>query len=96
MADIAITALGGRQFRVDVRQGSQRTSHQVIVPERLPGGPDLDAPDLDAGHLERAVRESFDFLLAREPATSILRQFSLSDITRYFPEFPAELARRLA
>jgi hypothetical protein len=46
--------------------------------------------------LERVVRESFRFLLEREPATSILRQFSLSDISRYFPEYPSELARRLS
>jgi hypothetical protein len=42
------------------------------------------------------VRESFHFLLEREPATSILRQFSLSDISRYFPEYPSELERRLS
>ena len=34
--------------------------------------------------------------LEREPATSILRQFSLSDISRYFPEYPSELERRLS
>jgi hypothetical protein len=42
------------------------------------------------------VRESFNFLLEREPATSILREFSLYDIARYFPEFPDELRRRLS
>jgi hypothetical protein len=34
--------------------------------------------------------------LERERATSILDQFSLSDISRYFPEYPSELARRLS
>jgi hypothetical protein len=42
------------------------------------------------------VRESFRFLLERERATSILARFSLSDISRYFPEYPSELARRLS
>jgi hypothetical protein len=42
------------------------------------------------------VRESFRFLLEREPASSILRRFSLGDIARYFPEYPSELERRLA
>jgi hypothetical protein len=41
------------------------------------------------------VRESFEFLLEREPASSILARFSLTDISRYFPEYPEELARRL-
>ena len=37
-----------------------------------------------------------DFLLEREPATSILPEFSLVDVSRYFPDFPKELRRRLA
>ena len=61
------------------------------MPERL--GRRLEFGDDD---LERVVRESFRFLLEREPPTSILRQFSLSDIARYFPEYPSELERRLS
>jgi hypothetical protein len=34
-------------------------------------------------------------LLEREPASSILSRFSLSEITSYFPEYPSELAHRL-
>jgi hypothetical protein len=40
------------------------------------------------------VRASFEFLLEREPATSILRRFSLDVIGDYFPEYPGEMARR--
>ena len=36
---------------------------------------------------EDLVRRSFAFLLAREPATSILRRFELPEIGRYFPDF---------
>ena len=36
------------------------------------------------------------FLLEREPATSIMRQFSLDVIPRYFPEYRDEIRRRLA
>ena len=61
------------------------------MPERL--GEGLELRDDDP---ERAVRESFRFLLEREPATSILRQFSLSDIARYLPEYLSELERRLS
>ncbi len=42
------------------------------------------------------VVESFRFLLEREPASSILSSFSLDDITRYFPEYPGEIAARLS
>lgn len=37
--------------------------------------------------VEDLVRRSFDFLLDREPATSILGRFDLSVIQRYFPDF---------
>ena len=63
----------------------------MTVPDRLGDGLELRDDDL-----ERVVRESFRFLLERERATSILAQFSLSDISRYFPEYPSELARRLS
>ena len=89
-ADISIAPLAPRVFRVEVRQGQRETAHQVTVPERLGGTLEL------GDDLERVVRESFRFLLEREPATSILRQFSLGDISRYFPEYPSELERRLS
>jgi hypothetical protein len=62
----------------------------VTVPEGLGGG--IQLPD----DLEAVVRESFRFLLEREPASSILPRFSLSEIERYFPEYPTELAHRLS
>lgn len=84
MADITITPTGEREFQVDVEDGGSQTSHRVTVPERF------------AEHdPERVVRESFAFLLEREPASSILSRFSLDDISRYFPEYENELPRRL-
>lgn len=41
------------------------------------------------------VRESFAFLLEREPPGSILPRFDLSVIPRYFPGYRAEIKRRL-
>ncbi len=37
--------------------------------------------------VEDLVHRSFDFLLEREPPSSILRAFDLSVIERYFPEY---------
>jgi hypothetical protein len=91
MADITITPVAPRVFRVEVRQGQRATTHVVTAPERL--GEELQLREDD---LEQVVRESFRFLLEREPATSILRRFSLSDISRYFPEYSSELQRRLS
>jgi hypothetical protein len=45
---------------------------------------------------EELVRTSFEFLLEREPASSILRKFSLDVISRYFPDYPAEIHARLS
>ena len=89
MAKIAINPLGPREFRVEVSDGGRRTTHRVTVPESL-GEVELPSDDL-----EPVVRESFSFLLEREPASSILSHFSLGDITRYFPEYPSELTHRL-
>lgn len=44
---------------------------------------------------ETLITRSFEFLLERESNTSILRSFDLPVIGRYFPEFEAEIARRL-
>jgi hypothetical protein len=46
------------------------------------------------GDVEDLVRRSFDFLLARESNVSILRDFALSDIERYFAEYGGEIRRR--
>lgn len=46
------------------------------------------------GDVSDLVRRSFDFLLAREPNTSILPEFDLSAIERYFPEYAETIARR--
>ncbi|MBI1337710.1 MAG: hypothetical protein GC164_12215 [Phycisphaera sp.] len=40
---------------------------------------------------ERVVRAAFEFLLDKEPASSILPKFDCSLIRRYFPEVDREL-----
>ena len=45
---------------------------------------------------EDLVRASFEFLLERERKESILRQFELPMISRYFPDFEDTIKRRLA
>ena len=90
MPEIAIRHVGEREFVVEVSEGGRHTTHQVTAPERLGGGLELPGDDLS-----EVVRRSFEFLLEREPASSILPRFSLDDISRYFPEYEQELARRL-
>lgn len=40
---------------------------------------------------EALVRTSFDFLLEREPATSIMKEFELPIIQKFFPDFEQEI-----
>ena len=47
------------------------------------------------GDVERLVRETFEFLLEREHVRSILSSFDLTVVARYFPDYPAEIRRRL-
>lgn len=90
MSDITVTAMGPGEFGVQVREGDSTTSHRVTVPDELLD--ELALPDVDQ---ERLVEESFAFLLEREPATSILAEFPLTTISRYFPEYHDELRSRL-
>ncbi len=87
MTQITVTQHAGGGFRVRTPAG---TSHQVSVPAGF-------AASLGCGQVapEELVRASFAFLLEREPATSILPEFRLDIISRYFPSYPAEIGARL-
>jgi hypothetical protein len=88
---VTVTARADGAFDVEVRRGGSTTHHVVTVPTDLPA--ELGAPALDPARL---VGASFEFLLEREPPSSILRSFSLDVIERYFPEYRDEMPRRLA
>ncbi len=87
MAQIAVTRQANGTFHVQTAAG---TGHEVSVPAEFPDS-------LGCGHVapEELVRASFEFLLQREPATSILGKFSLDVISQYFPAYPAEIRARL-
>ena len=91
MGGIRITPAGPHEFGVEVTEGQETTSHRVIVPPSL-----LDDWGLEDTDSEAVVRESFAFLMEREPASSILPEFSLAIIPRYFPEYRDELPDRLS
>ena len=85
---VTVTPDGDGKFRVDISGTSRTTSHTVRATPTTAG-------ELGwSGSVEELVRESFDFLLEREPQTSILHEFDLEVIGRYFPEYPREIRRR--
>lgn len=77
---------GGGQWtcEVVVERGRRRTEHTVTV---LPASLARWGKGFEKQDVEGLVRRSFEFLLEREPATSILRRFDLSVIETYFPEY---------
>ena len=87
MAQITVTRQSDGTFHVQTSAG---TSHDVSVPAEFAVG-------LGCGRVarEELIRASFEFLLEREPATSILRTFSLDVVSQYFPSYPADIHARL-
>jgi hypothetical protein len=90
MTTMRVVSMAPGEYGVEVEEGSEITGHKVRLPRSF-----LDDLLLTGVDEEQIVRETIDFLLEREPATSILPEFSLEDVSRYFPEFPEELQRRL-
>ncbi len=90
MTTMRVVAMAPGEYGVEVEEGNEITGHKVRLNQAF-----LDDLLLSGVDEELIVRETFDFLLEREPATSILPEFSLEDVSRYFPEFPEELQRRL-
>ena len=71
----------GYRCTVDVADG-RSTSHHLVRVSRQ----DFDRWRRGRS-AEELVRDSFGFLLEREPKESIIKEFDLSVIKRYFPEY---------
>ncbi len=86
---IEVNKITDKQFNVVVTE-TRTTTHKVTVKpsyyQKLTGG---NVP------AETLVEKSFEFLLEREPNTSILSDFDLSVINRYFPEYEHTIQKRL-
>lgn len=89
MTVIDVQPLEHDLYLVTVTAGGRTTTHRVEArPEEV--------ERLGAGTSPaELVRESFRFLLEREPPSAILSEFELGVIGRYFPEYPDEIRRRL-
>lgn len=72
----------GWELDVVVGEGNDTSQHSVTVDKDY-------AASLNVGDspVDKIVETSFEFLLAREPKSSILRSFSLDVIEEYFSEY---------
>jgi hypothetical protein len=78
------------EFQVTVKEGGTETRHSVTLRKA-----DYERLSRSQASPEALVRESFRFLLEREPKESILRSFDLTVIGRYFPAYERQIAERL-
>ena len=75
----------GHVADVTVNDG-ETTTHKVRIAR-------TERERYGASDVADLVKRSFEFLLAREANTSILREFDLSTIERYFPEYARDIRR---
>ena len=85
---ITVKHAGGEEWVVTV-QDTATTRHRVQVTKG-----DLDRL-AEGRSAQELLQESFQFLLEREPNTSILNSFDLPLIGHYFPEYEKEIRARL-
>ena len=78
---ISITSKDQDTFSVIVTGGST-TTHTVTISDQI-------HLKLTGGEIskESLLEKSFEFLLQREPNTSILAKFKLEVISQYFPDY---------
>ena len=78
------------EFLVRVTEGKSATSHRVTIRKE-------DYQRLTLGKItqEELLNRSFGFLLEHESKESILPQFDLMVIGRYFPSYEKEMRKRL-
>jgi hypothetical protein len=92
MTDLEVTcytAFDGWNCHVTVTDGKGKPSEHSVALTRA------DYQKYNSGSEPRELVEaSFRFLLEREPKESILPRFKLSDIERYFPDYPGVIAGR--
>ncbi len=90
-AQISVQSTNESRFEVTVRENESETRHVVTVEPAY-------ARELAGKHVstEELLRHSFEFLLDREPKESILRQFNLREIGRYFPDYETEIRDQIS
>ena len=83
--ELLINELSDKKFEVIIN-ADQETIHKVFISNQT--YLDLTSKKISKKEL---VKFSFEFLLEREPNTAILSSFDLIQISKYFPEYFAEL-----
>ena len=80
-----IESIDNDTFSVSINS-EKNTQHTVTFSDKL-------RESYNLGHIQKdfIIKYAFEFLLMREPNTSILTSFSIDLISNYFPEFKTRL-----
>ncbi len=84
---ISVKKISDPEFLVTIEEKSSRSEHTVTLDDDY-------YQNLTAGKTtkEDLIKKSFEFLLQREPKESILSQFNLRVIKKYFPEYEQKIS----
>ena len=84
---IKVQPVSDTEFEVTIQENGTSTRHVVSVD-------DAYHQQLTGGKMSRQelVKKSFEFLLTKEPKESILPQFHLKVISRYFPDYEKKVS----
>jgi len=87
-----IQGLPDANYRVGVveKNTSNIASEHIVSIEKVY----VDSLGWADDDVARLLEESFNFLLSKEPPDSILKEFDLRDIKKYFPEYEEEIMMR--
>lgn len=78
----------GGTYRVLVKGEASQTSHLVKLSNE-----EFEQYKGSRAKPEELIKDAFNFLLEREPKESILKEFNLSVIEQYFPEFKETITK---
>ena len=90
MAKISVKTTADSTYVVSIDDRGRTTRHTVTATPQ-----DVARYAPEGTRPERLIEASFQFLLEREPASSILSSFTLPVIERYFPEYPRVIRERI-
>jgi hypothetical protein len=90
-ANVSVEKIREGEFQVRIVEGKSQTEHRVTLSP-------ADHQRLSDGKIapEDLIRRSFEFLLENEAKESILSQFDLPIIGRYFPNYEREIQGRIS
>lgn len=89
MAEVEVQHLEDDRYAVTIEEKGTKSVHEVTASEKQAG---LLCDDCEPA---KVVEASMHFLLDREPKESIMSQFDLDVIARFFPDYPTAIREYL-